>query len=109
MTKTYLATTLATFCLISTQAMAGEYSAAINTCNTELNAMYNEDGTGRVKFREARSRGAGKAELLYYVWSDQAAGKETKQLVKCHAKKSTGAIFAINMKSRDGQTWIASR
>ena len=100
MTKTLISIAILASLWIN-PAQAGEYSKAMKGCESSVSAYFAGDQAPRVKFREAKSRGAGEAHMFFHVWP--SAGD--KIFVKCIAKKSSGDVSAMQIRNNETKQW----
>ena len=108
MTKTLISLAILTTFLVGQGAQAGEFSKALNGCKTYVSDFYSADQSPRVKFREAKSRGAGEAHMFFQVWPQTASGSGEKLVVKCIAKKSSGEVSALQVKNNTTKDWAVA-
>ena len=110
MTKTLISLIAVTFISMSQGAQAGEFSDAMQGCKTSLMEFYGGEKEPRIKFREAKNRGAGEAHMFFQVRPQSTAGQGEKLVVKCIAKKSNGDVIALHVRDNQTKEWaLATR
>ena len=105
MTKTLISLAVLILVSVGQSAQAGEYSKAMQACETSLMEFYGGEKEPRVKFREAKSRGAGEAHMFFQVWPQTPSSSGEKLVVKCIAKKSSGDVTALQVRDNQTKEW----
>jgi|GEM_PF-4484027 len=105
MTKTLISLIALTLFSMSQSAQAGEFSDAMQSCKMSLSDFYGGEKEPRIKFREAKSRGAGEAHMFFQVRPQTASGPGEKLVVKCIAKKSSGEVIALHVRDNETKEW----